>query len=56
MLSEIAASVSLIASFIYLFGFFSIDFVQSFISRTSHDVWDLDDPHHQNFLVDDRTH
>ncbi|KAE8057449.1 hypothetical protein FH972_014141 [Carpinus fangiana] len=53
-LSEIAAIVSLIASFIYLLGFFGIDFVQSFISRASHDAWDLDDPHHQNFLVDDR--
>jgi len=54
-LSEIAAIVSLIASFIYLLGFFGIDFVQSFISRASHEAWDLDDPHHQNFLVDDRT-
>lgn len=53
-LSEIAAIVSLIASFIYLLGFFGIDFVQSFISRASHDTWDLDDPqHHRNFLIDD---
>ncbi|XP_028758096.1 3-hydroxy-3-methylglutaryl-coenzyme A reductase 1 [Neltuma alba] len=42
-LSEIAAIVSLIASFIYLLGFFGIDFVQSFIARASHDVWDLED-------------
>ncbi|KAL3035509.1 hypothetical protein AAZX31_02G256300 [Glycine max] len=42
-LSEIAAIFSLIASFIYLLGFFGIDFVQSFISRASHDSWDLDD-------------
>ncbi|KDP36739.1 hypothetical protein JCGZ_08030 [Jatropha curcas] len=42
-LSEIAAIVSLIASFIYLLGFFGIDFVQSFIARASHDAWDLDD-------------
>ncbi|KAK4279222.1 hypothetical protein QN277_016956 [Acacia crassicarpa] len=42
-LSELAAIVSLIASFIYLLGFFGIDFVQSFISRASHDVWDLED-------------
>ncbi|XP_061352006.1 3-hydroxy-3-methylglutaryl coenzyme A reductase 1-like [Gastrolobium bilobum] len=42
-LSEIAAIVSLIASFIYLLGFFGIDFVQSFIARASHDVWDLDE-------------
>ncbi|KAK6939180.1 Hydroxymethylglutaryl-CoA reductase, class I/II [Dillenia turbinata] len=44
-LSEIAAIVSLIASFIYLLGFFGIDFVQSFISRASHDAWDVDDDH-----------
>ncbi|CAH1446546.1 unnamed protein product [Lactuca virosa] len=31
-LSELAAIVSLIASFIYLLGFFGIDFVQSFIT------------------------
>ncbi|XP_077210452.1 3-hydroxy-3-methylglutaryl-coenzyme A reductase 1-like [Tasmannia lanceolata] len=31
--SEITAIVSLLASFIYLLGFFGIDFVQSFISR-----------------------
>ncbi|KAJ0085271.1 hypothetical protein Patl1_09332 [Pistacia atlantica] len=42
-LSEIAAIVSLIASFIYLLGFFGIDFVQSFISRASNDAWDLDE-------------
>ncbi|KAK4752707.1 hypothetical protein SAY87_021505 [Trapa incisa] len=40
---EIAAIVSLIASFIYLLGFFGIDFVQCFIFRASHDAWDLDD-------------
>lgn len=42
-LSELAGIVSLIASFIYLLGFFGIDFVQSFITRASHDDWDLDD-------------
>ncbi|WVY91218.1 hypothetical protein V8G54_036732 [Vigna mungo] len=42
-LSEIAAIFSLIASFIYLLGFFGIDFVQSFITRASHDVWDVDE-------------
>lgn len=41
-LSELAAIVSLIASFIYLLGFFGIDFVQSFIARASHEAWDLD--------------
>lgn len=34
-LSELAAIVSLIASFIYLLGFFGIGFVQSFIARAS---------------------
>ncbi|KAM0061696.1 3-hydroxy-3-methylglutaryl coenzyme A reductase 1 [Helianthus debilis subsp. tardiflorus] len=38
-LSELAAIVSLIASFIYLLGFFGIDFVQSFIT-TSRDGYD----------------
>nr|APY22354.1 hydroxymethylglutaryl-CoA reductase [Hedera helix] len=37
-LTELAAIVSLIASFIYLLGFFGIDFVQSFISRADVDV------------------
>ncbi|CAM8915964.1 unnamed protein product [Rhodiola kirilowii] len=39
-LSEIAAIVSLIASFIYLLGFFGIDFVQTFIARASHETWE----------------
>jgi hydroxymethylglutaryl-CoA reductase (NADPH) len=57
-LSEIAAIVSLIASFIYLLGFFGIDFVQSFISRASHDAWDLDHDHHHhhNFLIENDPH
>ncbi|KAL7261532.1 hypothetical protein ACSBR1_000046 [Camellia fascicularis] len=42
-LSELAAIASLIASFIYLLGFFGIGFVQSFITRASHDAWDVDD-------------
>ncbi|KAJ8772808.1 hypothetical protein K2173_027985 [Erythroxylum novogranatense] len=51
-LSEIAAIVSLIASFIYLLGFFGIDFVQSFISRASNDAWDLDgDDTDPNYLM-----
>ncbi|KAF8405603.1 hypothetical protein HHK36_010510 [Tetracentron sinense] len=56
-LSEIAAIVSLIASFIYLLGFFGIDFVQSFITRASHDAWDVDDEDDgtrtQRFLIQD---
>ncbi|KAF2324822.1 hypothetical protein GH714_017321 [Hevea brasiliensis] len=51
-LSEIVAIVSLIASFIYLLGFFGIDFVQSFIARASHDVWDLEDTD-PNYLIDE---
>ncbi|KAL7586520.1 hypothetical protein Lser_V15G36596 [Lactuca serriola] len=44
-LSELAAIVSLIASFIYLLGFFGIDFVQSFIgtSRVDEDNFTLED-------------
>ncbi|XP_010266284.1 PREDICTED: 3-hydroxy-3-methylglutaryl-coenzyme A reductase 1-like [Nelumbo nucifera] len=53
-LSEIAAIVSLIASFIYLLGFFGIDFVQSFITRASHDAWDVDDENEQFLIEDDR--
>ncbi|XP_051123688.1 3-hydroxy-3-methylglutaryl coenzyme A reductase 1-like [Andrographis paniculata] len=44
-LSELAAIVCLIASFIYLLGFFGIDFVQSFISKPDAD----DDP--QRFIL-----
>ncbi|GKV06923.1 hypothetical protein SLEP1_g18740 [Rubroshorea leprosula] len=41
--SEIVAIVALIASFIYLLGFFGIDFVQSLILRPSTDVWSAED-------------
>ncbi|CAL0307506.1 unnamed protein product [Lupinus luteus] len=45
---ELASILSLIASFIYLLGFFGIHFVQSFISRPSNDaVWE----HHVPDLV-----
>ncbi|XP_057776509.1 3-hydroxy-3-methylglutaryl coenzyme A reductase 1 [Salvia miltiorrhiza] len=37
-LSELAAVLSLIASFIYLLGFFGIDFVQSFISKSDGEI------------------
>lgn len=40
------------ASFIYLLGFFGIDFVQSFIARSSPDAWDLDDEIDQTLLID----
>lgn len=43
-LSELAAVVTLIASVIYLLGFFGIDFVQSVLTgRHSHDGWDAED-------------
>ncbi|KAJ6953244.1 hypothetical protein NC652_005063 [Populus alba x Populus x berolinensis] len=50
---EIAAIVSLMASFIYLLGFFGIDFVQSFITRPSHDAWDLEDTDNPNYLINE---
>lgn len=42
-LSEISAIVALVASFIYLLGFFGIDFVQSLILRPPTDLWAVDD-------------
>ncbi|KAJ0255958.1 3-hydroxy-3-methylglutaryl-coenzyme A reductase 1 [Hirschfeldia incana] len=48
-ITELGAIVALIASFIYLLGFFGIDFVQSFISRSDSDSPDSD----RDFLVDD---
>ena len=42
--SEIAAIVTFLGSFIYLLGFFGIDFVQGFIARPGHDnEWDAED-------------
>ncbi|PHT85076.1 3-hydroxy-3-methylglutaryl-coenzyme A reductase 1 [Capsicum annuum] len=52
-LSELAAILSLIASFIYLLGFFGIDFVQSFISRASHDAWDMEDEVESRFIIEE---
>nr|WNX96113.1 Hydroxymethylglutaryl-CoA reductase [Ayapana triplinervis] len=46
--SELAAIVLLIASFIYLLGFFGIDFVQSFISSSRLDEDDDDVLHHHH--------
>ncbi|KAL9366093.1 hypothetical protein Peur_037292 [Populus x canadensis] len=40
---EIAGIVCLAASVIYLLGFFGIGVVQSFISRGSHDSWDVEE-------------
>lgn len=53
-LSELAAILSLIASFIYLLGFFGIGFVQSFIARASHDAWDIDEDETRFLLDEDR--
>ncbi|KAI3917000.1 hypothetical protein MKW92_026002 [Papaver armeniacum] len=47
-LSEIAAIVSLIASFIYLLGFFGIDFVQSVSTRE-----DENENEHHQFLIEE---
>ncbi|KAK4486775.1 hypothetical protein RD792_006645 [Penstemon davidsonii] len=44
-LSELAAIICLIASFIYLLGFFGIDFVQSFISKS-----EVEDDHPPRFI------
>ncbi|KAH6821339.1 hydroxy methylglutaryl CoA reductase 1 [Perilla frutescens var. hirtella] len=44
-LSELAGILCLIASFIYLLGFFGIDFVQSFISKPE------SDEEHQRFIL-----
>ncbi|KAI7750271.1 hypothetical protein M8C21_006373 [Ambrosia artemisiifolia] len=46
-LSELAAILSLIASVIYLLGFFGIDFVQSII-RPSPDSWEIEDEDNDN--------
>nr|BAE92730.1 3-hydroxy-3-methylglutaryl coenzyme A reductase [Gentiana lutea] len=50
-LSELVAMISLIASVIYLVGFFGIDFVQSLIYKPNHDVWDVEDEQNEQFLV-----
>ncbi|KAG8377208.1 hypothetical protein BUALT_Bualt08G0004300 [Buddleja alternifolia] len=48
-LSELSAIICLIASFIYLLGFFGIDFVQSIICKS-----ETDDEHQQFILHEDR--
>ncbi|KAK9944441.1 hypothetical protein M0R45_010011 [Rubus argutus] len=52
-LSEIVAILAFVASFIYLLGFFGIDFVQSLILRPSNDVWAADDDEEDIILKDD---
>nr|AAB69727.1 3-hydroxy-3-methylglutaryl coenzyme A reductase [Camptotheca acuminata] len=51
--SELAALISLIASVIYLLGFFGIDFVQSFITRASHDSWDVEYDNDDRFILEE---
>ncbi|XP_055804804.1 3-hydroxy-3-methylglutaryl-coenzyme A reductase 2 [Solanum dulcamara] len=50
-LSELGAIVSLIASVIYLLGFFGIGFVQTFVSRGNNDSWDVEDENDEEFLL-----
>ncbi|KAF6174181.1 hypothetical protein GIB67_033713 [Kingdonia uniflora] len=50
---EIIAIFSLIASFIYLLGFFGIDFVQSFIFRASNEAWDVEDDEAEFIIGED---
>ncbi|KAL6211067.1 hypothetical protein ACLB2K_016295 [Fragaria x ananassa] len=52
-LSEIVAILAFVASFIYLLGFFGIDFVQSLILRPSHDVWAGEDDEEDIILTED---
>ncbi|XVF01663.1 hypothetical protein REPUB_Repub04eG0107600 [Reevesia pubescens] len=49
--SEIVAIFALLASFIYLLGFFGIDFVQSLILRPSSDVWNSEDDEEENEVL-----
>ena len=49
--SEIIALLALVASFIYLLGFFGIDFVQSLILRPSTDVWNSEDYEEENEVL-----
>ncbi|KAL6209087.1 hypothetical protein ACLB2K_020030 [Fragaria x ananassa] len=52
-LSEIVAILAFVASFIYLLGFFGIDFVQSLILRPSQDVWAGEDDEEDIILKED---
>ncbi|KAL4352006.1 hypothetical protein GQ457_06G003720 [Hibiscus cannabinus] len=49
--SEILALFALIASFIYLLGFFGIDFVKSLILRPSTDVWNSEDDEEESEVL-----
>lgn len=48
--SELVAMFSLIASVIYLLGFFGIGFVQSFVSKGNNDSWDVEDETPEQFI------
>ncbi|XP_049383246.1 3-hydroxy-3-methylglutaryl-coenzyme A reductase 1 [Solanum stenotomum] len=52
-LSELLAMVSLIASVIYLLGFFGIGFVQSFVSRSNSDSWDIEDENTEQLIIEE---
>ncbi|MBA0601598.1 hypothetical protein Gorai_004771, partial [Gossypium raimondii] len=50
-LSEIVAIFAFIASFVYLLGFFGIDFVHSLILRPSTDLWNSEDEEENEALL-----
>ncbi|KAH0709511.1 hypothetical protein KY284_010938 [Solanum tuberosum] len=52
-LSELLAMVSMIASVIYLLGFFGIGFVQSFVSRSNSDSWDIEDENAEQLIIEE---
>ncbi|KAL6214203.1 hypothetical protein ACLB2K_013641 [Fragaria x ananassa] len=52
-LSEIVAILAFVASFIYLLGFFGIDFVQSLILHPSNDIWAADDDEEEIIIKED---
>ncbi|KAE8716806.1 3-hydroxy-3-methylglutaryl-coenzyme A reductase 2 [Hibiscus syriacus] len=49
--SEIVAIIAFVASFIYLLGFFGIDFVQSLVFRPTPDVWISEDEEEENEVL-----
>lgn len=49
--AEMAAIVAFVASFIYLVGFFGVDFVQSLILRPAGDVWTADEEEEEDEVV-----
>ncbi|XP_022989367.1 3-hydroxy-3-methylglutaryl-coenzyme A reductase 1-like [Cucurbita maxima] len=51
--SEIVALIALVASFVYLIGFFGIEFVQSLFLRPSTEVWTSVDDDERSIVKDD---